>query len=273
MIVPIVRRAFILAGLAVVALAAVAMTGLWHPNAPMAEMRGYLPAITLSTVLGAAVLDGINPCAFTVLLLFITAMLATAQTGQMQSSVLRVRMVGMGAIFIAAIFFTYLALGVGVLQSMKLLTNQHLPARLGALAAVLLGLWMVKDFFLPGWGWRLQGPAWMSQVVRRTTQQATVPALVVGGVLIGLCTVPCSGAVYLGVLSLLALQPTALVGYGYLVLYNVVFVLPLVVILAVATARPTLRHLAHWNLHHKEWVRLVLGGGVVVMGLTILATV
>jgi cytochrome c biogenesis protein CcdA len=77
----------------------------------------------------------------------------------------------------------------------------------------------------------------------------------------------------LGVLSLLALQPTALVGYGYLVLYNVVFVLPLVVILAVATARPTLRHLAHWNLHHKEWVRLVLGGGVVVMGLTILATV
>jgi hypothetical protein len=31
--------------------------------------------------------------------------------------------------------------------------------------------------------------------------------------------------------------------------------------------------LAHWNLHHKEWVRLVLGSGVVVMGLAILVTV
>ena len=36
---------------------------------------------------------------------------------------------------------------------------------------------------------------------------------------------------------------------------------------------PTLNRLAHWNLHHKEWVRLALGGGVVAMGLLILATV
>ena len=273
MVIPIVRRTLVLSGLAVVALAAVALTGFWHPSAPMAEMQSYLPAITLPAVIGAAVLDGINPCAFTVLLLFITAMLATAQTGQMQPSALRVRMVGLGVIFIGAIFFTYLALGVGVLQSMKLLTNQHLPARLGALVAVLLGLWMLKDFFLPDMGWRLHGPAWMGAAVRRTAQRATVPALVGGGVLIGLCTVPCSGAVYLGVLSLLALQPSALLGYGYLVLYNVVFVLPLVVILAAATARPTLHHLAHWNLHHREWVRLALGGGVVAMGLAILATV
>jgi cytochrome c-type biogenesis protein len=79
--------------------------------------------------------------------------------------------------------------------------------------------------------------------------------------------------VYLGVLSLLALQPTALLGYSYLVLYNVVFVLPLVVILVAASARPTLNRLARWNLHHKEWVRLALGGGVVAMGLLILATV
>lgn len=270
---PMVRRTLVLSGLAVVALAALALTGWWHPNAPMAAMQSYLPAITLPTVIGAALVDGINPCAFTVLLLFITAMLATAQTGQMQPSALRLRMVGLGAIFIGAIFLTYLALGVGVLQSVKLLTNQHLPARLGALVAVLLGLWMMKDFFLPDLGWRLHGPAWMGTAVRRVAQRASVPALVGGGVLIGLCTVPCSGAVYLGVLSLLALQPSALVGYSYLVLYNLVFVLPLVVILAAATARPTLRHLARWNLHHQEWVRLALGGGVVAMGLAILATV
>ena len=152
-------------------------------------------------------------------------------------------------------------------------TGQHLPARFGALLAILFGLWMLKDFFLPDVGWRLQAPGRIGQIARQSAKRATIPALITGGFLIGLCTVPCSGAVYLGVLSLLALQPTALLGYSYLVLYNVVFVLPLVVLLIAASARPTLNRLAHWNLHHKEWVRLALGGGVVAMGLLMLAVV
>ena len=49
-------------------------------------------------------------------------------------------------------------------------------------------------------------------------------------------------------------------------LYNLIFELPLVVILIAASARPTLNRLAHWNLHHKEGVRLTLGGGVDTMG-------
>jgi cytochrome c biogenesis protein CcdA len=104
-------------------------------------------------------------------------------------------------------------------------------------------------------------------------KKATLPALVTGGFLIGLCTVPCSGAVYLAVLSLLAMQPTALLGYGYLLLYNLIFILPLILVLIAASSRPTLNRIAHWNLHHKAWVRLALGSGVVIMGLLILATV
>ncbi len=267
------RRVIILSALAVVALGAMAWTGLRHPNAPAAAMQMYLPRITLPTVIVAAAVDGINPCAFTVLLLFITAMLATMQAGNQTVNAVRARLLGQGGLYIAAVFLTYLALGVGLLKTIGIFTQQHLPARLGALAAILFGLWMLKDFFLPDLGWRLQAPAGIGNTARRMAQRATVPALMVGGFLIGLCTVPCSGAVYLGVLSLLALQPSALLGYGYLTLYNLIFILPLVVILIAASARPTLNHLAHWNLHHREWVRLALGGGVVAMGLLILATV
>lgn len=64
-----------------------------------------------------------------------------------------------------------------------------------------------------------------------------------------------------------------MLGYSYLVLYNLIFAPPLVVILVAASTRPTLNRLAHWNLYHKEWVRLALGGGVVIMGILILATV
>ncbi len=273
------RRIVVVTVLAAVALGAVALTGLWHPNAPSAAMADYLPVITLPAVVIAGLVDGINPCAFTVLLLFITALLSTVQTGANQPadaraiSALRWRMIGLGLIYIAAILLTYLALGVGLLKSLDFFTREHVPARFGALLAVLFGLWMLKDYFLPDWGWRLQAPGRVGQFARTAAQRATIPALVAGGFLIGLCTVPCSGAVYLGVLSLLALQPTALLGYSYLMLYNLVFVLPLIVVLIAASARPTLNRLAHWNLHHKEWTRLALGGGVVAMGLLILATV
>jgi cytochrome c biogenesis protein CcdA len=268
-----VRRIAVFSALGVLALGAIALTGFWHPNAPMAAMQIYLPQITLPTVIVAGVIDGINPCAFTVLLLFITALLGTLRAGEQSVHAVRVRMLGLGAIYIGAILLTYLALGVGLLKSLDFFTRQHAPARVGALLAILFGLWMLKDYFLPDLGWRLQAPGRVGQFARQSARRATVPALIAGGFLIGLCTVPCSGAVYLAVLSLLAMQPTALLGYGYLVLYNFVFILPLVAILLAATARPTLNRLAHWNLHHKEWVRLALGSGVVAMGLLILATV
>src|SRR3989304_655150 len=268
-----IRRIVVLSALGVVGLGAVALTGLWHPHAPAEAMQMYLPQIPLPTVIVAGVIDGINPCAFTVLLLFITALLTTLRADEQNVNAIRLRMLGLGAVYIAAIFLTYLALGVGLLKTLDFFTRQHVPARVGALLAVLFGLWMIKDFFLPDFGWRLQSPGRIGVIARQSAKKATIPALIVGGFLIGLCTVPCSGAVYLGVLSLLGLQPTALLGYGYLVLYNIVFVLPLAAILMLAASRPTLNRLARWNLHHKEWVRLALGSGVVLMGLLILATV
>ena len=267
------RRGIILIALAVLAIGALGLAGFWHPHAPAMDMQQYLPTITLPTVLVAAVVDGINPCAFTVLLLFITALLGTLKAGESNVGTIRSRMLGLGGIYIGAVFLTYLALGVGLLKTLDFFTRQHLPARIGAVVAILFGLWMLKDYFLPDLGWRLQAPGRVGELARQAAKKASIPGLVISGFLIGMCTVPCSGAVYLGVLSLLALQPTKMLGYSYLLLYNIVFILPLVIILILASAKPTLGKLAHWNLHHKEWVRLVLGAGVVVMGLMILATV
>jgi cytochrome c biogenesis protein CcdA len=84
--------------------------------------------------------------------------------------------------------------------------------------------------------------------------------------------VPCSGAVYIAIISLLALQDNFVLSYGYLLVYKVMFILPLAMILLLASTRPGLNRMARWNLHHRERVKLILGGGVVVLGLTILAT-
>jgi len=267
-------RVLAFSGAAVGLLGLAVLAGLGAPAAPSAAMTARLPALTLGTVLVAGIADGFNPCAFTVLLLFITSLVAAAQARDAPSAVsLRGRVIGLGSIYIASVFFTYLALGVGLLAAVDLFTQRHLPARLGAVLSIALGLWMLKDYFLPEMGLRLEAPAAVGRWARASARRATVPTLVAGGVLIGLCTLPCSGAVYLAVLSLLAAQSSALAGFGYLVLYNALFVLPLVGILLLASARPALNRLAHWNLHHREWVRLGLGTGVVLMGFVILATV
>ena len=267
-------RILAFSGAAVGLLGLAVLAGLGAPAAPSAAMTARLPALTLGTVLVAGIADGFNPCAFTVLLLFITSLAAAAQARDAPSAVsLRGRVIGLGSIYIASVFFTYLALGVGLLAAVDLFTQRHLPARLGAVLSIALGLWMLKDYFLPDLGLRLEAPAAVGRWARASARRATIPTLVAGGVLIGLCTLPCSGAVYLAVLSLLAAQSSALAGFGYLVLYNALFVLPLVAILLLASARPTLNRLAHWNLHHREWVRLGLGTGVVLMGFVILATV
>ncbi len=260
--------------IAVFALGAAVALGLTHVTAPASEMSHVLPSVTLPTIVVAGLIDGINPCAFTVLLLFITALLATVQaSGSASVGRVRARIVGLGSIYIAAIFLTYLALGIGMLATADLFVRDHISARIGAFLAIVFGLWMLKDVFLPGWGPHLHAPAATVRFARAAARRMTIPAMIAGGFLIGLCTVPCSGAVYLAVLALLAAQSSAPVGYAYLVLYNLVFVLPLVVVLIVASSRPTLNRLAHWNLHHKAWVRLALGGGVVAMGFLILITV
>ena len=253
--------------------------------APRSADHQALSDLSLPVILTAGFLDGFNPCAFGVLILFATFALGlaarqslasagpsgTPDAGRASRTVL-----GLGAFFVVGVLVTYFVLGLGLLTAVASFTNfggNHLPSRIAALIAIGLGLWMVRDILLPDASWKLEAPHALHGRMRDWARTSSPAALFGGGVLIGLCTVPCSGAVYLGVLSLLALQPSAFLGYSYLVLYNFIFVLPLVIILIAASARPTLNRLAHWNLHHKEWVRLALGGGVVIMGLIILATV
>ncbi len=251
-----------------------AALGLVHPRSGGAALQPYLPALTPLAVVGAGLLDGINPCAFTVLLLLIAALLATTQVGRVRTlGAMRARVILLGSIYVGAVFVTYLALGVGVLGVGRLFTGSHVPSRLGALAAVLLGLWMLKDVFLPGLGPRLEAPHGLTARAQGLARRSTLPALVAGGILIGLCTVPCSGAVYLAVLSMLAAETQPARAYGYLVLYNLLFVVPLLAILGAASSRSVLARLARWQERHREGVRLAIAGTVILLGLGLLAMI
>lgn len=271
------RPVLVGASVALVAALAIGLTAGWlqAPAGLAGAADGLLarPEITLPTILIAGFVDGINPCSFTLLLLFIAALLATmgkADAGGV--GLARRRILLNGGAFVFAIFLAYLVLGTGLMQVSAALAQNHLGARLGALLSVLLGLWMLKDYFLPGVGPRLAAPRWVAGHVRGVDGAASAATMFGLGALISLCTVPCSGAVYIAIVSLLALQTDFAVSYGYLLVYNIMFILPLVAILLIASSRAGLNRLARWNLHHRDGVKLVLGGGVVLLGLAILAT-
>lgn len=271
------RPALIVLLLAALAALSIGMTAGWlqAPGSLLTAFPGAItrPEITLPTIIVAGIIDGINPCAFTLLLLFITALLAAMGSGGPDAvATARRRMLLNGGAFIAAIFLAYLLLGTGLMQVSSALAQNHLGARLGALLAILLGLWMLKDYFLPGFGPKLAAPRAIAARVRGVDGAASTLTMFGLGALISLCTVPCSGAVYIAIISLLALQESFALSYSYLLVYNVMFILPLVVILLMASSRPGLNRMARWNLHHRDKVKLGLGGGVVLLGLAILAT-
>jgi cytochrome c biogenesis protein CcdA len=173
------RSALIALLLAAIAALSIGMTAGWL-QAPANLMTAIpitiaRPVVTLPTIVVAGVLDGINPCAFTLLLLFITVLLAGIGSGGPDSvAAARRRMMLNGAAFIGAIFLAYLLLGTGLMQVSTVLAQDHLGVRLGALLSILLGLWMLKDYYLPGVGPRLAAPRLIAGRVRGVNASASV---------------------------------------------------------------------------------------------------
>jgi cytochrome c-type biogenesis protein len=229
------------------------------PAVPAAAVRSG--AAFAATVLGAGLLDGINPCAFSVLLVFV-AFLFTLQRG-------RPDLLAFGFTYIGAIYLTYFGIGLGLLRVFQL-GAPHLFARLGAGLMILLGLVNIKDFFWYGLGPSLTLPKVGVAARDRWMRRATLPATAVVGFLVGICEFPCTGGVYVGILGLLAAQTTYWVGLTYLVAYNVMFILPLVALLLVVGNRRVVGQFSRWMATNKRQLRLGQGMVMVTIGLVIL---
>lgn len=98
-------------------------------------------------------------------------------------------------------------------------------------------------------------------------------ALFAGGALVGLCTVPWRGAVYLGVVALLGTSGSVAAGLGGLLLYNLAYIAPLVLLLFLASRPGLIRVVNRWHLEHATATKTVLAAVVLVLGFAVLITV
>lgn len=217
----------------------------------------------LPLVAVAALIDSVNPCAFSILLVTMAFLLSI---GKLRSNVLQI-----GSAYIAGIFFVYLLIGLGLLQTLHLFDTPHFMASVGAGLLVLLGLINLTNEFVPAFPLKLAIPQAAHRRMAVLMERASVPTAIALGGLVGVCEFPCTGGPYLMVLGLLHDQTTYYTGVGYLLLYNVIFVLPLILILLVASDASLLGKVQQWQQEKRRAMRLGGGGAMVALGLLIFA--
>ncbi len=205
----------------------------------------------------AALIDSINPCAFSILLLTIAFLLSL---GKLRSSVL-----GIGAAYIFGIFIVYLLIGLGLLQTLHIFETPHFMAKVGASLLIVLGLINIGNEIFPSFPVKLSIPHAAHGKMATLMQRASVPTAVVLGGLVGVCEFPCTGGPYLLVLGLLHDHVTYYTGVAYLLLYNLLFILPLVLILLIASDKALLDKVQQWQQSRKKSMRW--GGGLAMVGL------
>jgi cytochrome c biogenesis protein CcdA len=219
--------------------------------------------LLLSAVLVAGLLDGINPCAFAVLLFLIAFLFAIRKV---RRDVLLV-----GGIFIATLYLAYFLIGVGLLAAITIPSQSHLAGRAGAYLVILLGAVNLFGAIFPRFAIQRGMPASSWERIRGLIQKATLPSAAAAGFLVGLCTLPCSGGIYVATLGLLATQTTYLKGLSYIALYNLANVTPLLVILAGLGNRAASMRIAKWERASSRRTKGIFGMIEILLGIGVLA--
>lgn len=219
-------------------------------------------ATTILLVASTGFLDGIHPCAIAILIFFVAFLLTLQRTFK--------NIFFLGLVYIFVIFLTYLGVGVGLFSGITIFGQHHFFAKLGSWLLIFLGFVNIKDFFFPKLPVHLQMPKFSSQRVKILLEKATLPSIVVAAFLVGLCSIPCAGGIYAAVISLLASKTTYFSGFLYLILYNLMFVMPLLILLLLAANPITLAKIAQFRQKNEKAEKLVMGLMMTALGAAIL---
>jgi len=205
-------------------------SGLLHFRLPqLATYKGWLPGL-----IGiSALLDSINPCAFSILFLTVAFLFS------MNSS--RRKILEAGLAYILGIFLTYVLIGLGVLRVLSIFNIPNVMSKVGASAIIIFGIIGLINEFFPNFPIKLKIPKIAYPKIAKVMEKGTILASLGLGFLVGMFEFPCTGGPYLFVLGLLHDQNNIWKGFAYLIYYNIIFVLPLIVALIFAVNKEVLQ--------------------------------
>lgn len=225
------------------------------------------------TVIIAGLIDGLNPCAFATLIFLVSVLLL----GGGQKSGL----IWLGAGFCSAVYLAYFLIGLGLFQAFRLsLAWQRLSAflHLFLMAALLL---MAVISFRDAWIFSVTGrqgdvilklPEKFNRLIHHIIRSnlntghgaASRGYVFFGGLLVGFCVTllesVCTGQLYAPTLAFLAWTSELwLTAFSLLALYNLMFVLPLIVVFILAWRGTGSTAFIVWSRKHVVFSKCLSG--------------
>ncbi|MDT8391434.1 MAG: HEAT repeat domain-containing protein [Lentisphaeria bacterium] len=227
-------------------------------------IRDDFDHITFGFVLMNGLVDGINPCAFAALIFLLSYLSVTRKTTR--------AILAVGGAYTLAVFITYLCLGLGLTGVAESLTSNPVGARIvrGILMILLaaLAIFSLRDAVLC---WRggaekmtLRLPPFLTRIVHARIRQGVkaryiVPAAFITGVIVSLLELACTGQVYLPtILFVLRSSATSQSAFPWLLVYNLAFVVPLLIIFGLYAGGLRSQTLSAWFNRHAVLAKLLL---------------
>ena len=240
----------------------------WDDFDPEAGEQGIVDrfmSFGVLTVLGAGLIDGLNPCAFATLVFFVSYLAFTGRRGR---DVLFV-----GISFTLGVFLTYLLVGVGLLKVVQSLSFFSSLGRwvylLTALLCVALAILTFRDYTRARKGQQSDMTLSLPKNLRRrinkviresARMRAFVAVAFFTGFVVSLLELACTGQVYLPTIIYVMSQPDlAGQAFLYLLLYCLMFILPLVVVFVLSYYGTTSEQLGQFINRHTSTIKLLTG--------------
>jgi cytochrome c biogenesis protein CcdA len=177
------------------------------------------------------------------------------------------KMIKISSVYICTIYIVYFLSGLGLFSAFQSLKITNTLYTFGAIFLIIAGLINIKDFFWYGKGISLAIPASKKPIIEKYTRMATIPSAIILGFLVAIFELPCTGAWYLSILGMLADNMNRLKAIPLLLLYNFLFVLPLMIITFIVIKGFPPEKINQFSENKKKIFRLI--SGLIMLGLGI----
>lgn len=250
----------------------------WAEPAPEEEkikkedaVKRRLESVALLALIGAGLSDGLNPCAFTTIVFLISYL---SIIGRKRREILQT-----GIVYTISVFITYLALGFGLLTIVSRLVNIALASRIlyGATAVVafVVAYLSLRDYFMARKGQFKDMTLKLSEGMQKRIHKSihdkvknlgVITAALVLGVMVALFELPCTGQMYLPIVTALSNPRLRSRAIPYLLLYNLMFIIPLIIVFVVAYFGVSSESIGDRFRRHIGAIKLTMGGIFLALG-------
>ncbi len=237
---------------------------------PVQDTQTAFSKITFWAIIGAGLVDGINPCAFAVIVFFVSFLTVYKYT--------RKEIIVVGASYCVAVFVAYVLIGLGLFQFLYAMKGFYWVIKAFYILTAVLCLLFFALALYDFWIYKKTGKSektllqlpqnlkvrvhkimhFFLQEKHNSLLRLTLAALAVG-FCVSLIEAVCTGQVYLPTVVLIMQDPAfRLKATVYLLLYNLMFIAPLVAIFVLAVAGYESKTFNDWLKKHLGLTKLLL---------------